>query len=253
MFIPMLPERYEEPFNDGDYIFEPKIDGHRLIYTHLKRTTRMYSRSNNDITKLYPELYHLAIDEDIVLDGEVAIVNPATGLIDFESIQERFALRDKREIVNRSIHNPVNYIVFDILFYKGRDLRGLSLMKRREILAGIDFGNRHIGKIPFIEANGCKLFEEIRERKMEGILAKSKDSLYEGYRSDHWLKIDHWQYDEFYITGYKKDQSGFILSKSDKNSGFKQVGIVSRGITPIQKMTLFTEWLVEYSLQEISG
>lgn len=32
MFLsPMLLEKREEPFDDERYIFEPKIDGHRLI------------------------------------------------------------------------------------------------------------------------------------------------------------------------------------------------------------------------------
>lgn len=240
MFIPMLPEVYDEPFNDGEYIFEPKIDGHRLIYSHLNRTTRLYSRFNQDITRLYPELYHLAVDEDIVLDGEVAAVNAATGLIDYECVEERLRLRNRREIIRRSERHPVNYIVFDILYYKGRDLRGLPLMKRREILNGIDLGNRHIGKIPFIEADGCRMFEEIRNRRMEGIVAKNKDSLYEGRHSEHWLKIDHCQEGEFYLTGYRKDQSGFLVSLPDKKQGLRQVGVVSEGIDPIQKLTLLT-------------
>lgn len=239
MFLqPMLLEGYEEPFDDNEYIFEPKIEGYRLIYSQVNQITHLYSRFHRDVTRFFPEIYHIHIDDDIVLDGVIANVDKHSGHIDSDCIKQRFSLRNHQEIQKQSIHNPCNYILFDILFYKGRDLRGLPLMKRREILRQLDLGNRNIGFIPFIENNGSKLFEEIRKRDMQGMVAKKKDSLYIGDRSDEWLKIMNWQYDDFFVTGYTSDSTKIRISAVDKARGFRETGFVSSGLTLVDKLTL---------------
>jgi DNA ligase 1 len=47
MFIPpMLLEKSNEPFNDPEFIFEPKIDGHRLIMSFNNKETRLFTRQD---------------------------------------------------------------------------------------------------------------------------------------------------------------------------------------------------------------
>jgi DNA ligase-1 len=240
MFLrPMLLQGFEEPFDDNEFIFEPKLDGFRLIFSHINKTSHLYSRFHHNVTRLFPELYHLDMDEDIVLDGVVAKINHFTGRVDYDCIKPRLQMRNFSEIQQHSIHNPVNYIVFDVL-YKGRDLRGLPLMKRREILRKLEFGNRNIGSIAFIENEGNRLFEEIKLREMDGMVAKRKNSLYIANRSDEWLKIINWQYEDFYITGYQTDKFGILVSLPDHNEGLRQVGIISSGLTVIDKLTFLT-------------
>ncbi|MGG1600355.1 ATP-dependent DNA ligase, partial [Paenibacillus naphthalenovorans] len=63
MFIsPMLLATAPEAFSHEDYVFEPKIDGHRLILSRTGGQTRLYTRHNNDCTRQYPELNDLALD-----------------------------------------------------------------------------------------------------------------------------------------------------------------------------------------------
>ncbi|KIL36234.1 ATP-dependent DNA ligase, partial [Cohnella kolymensis] len=96
MFLPpMLLEKVEKPFDDDNYIFEPKIDGHRLILSVQNGEVRLFTRHNNDVTRQYPELHAVPIDDhsDTVLDGEVACINPETGSIDFEMVMERFQMK----------------------------------------------------------------------------------------------------------------------------------------------------------------
>jgi ATP-dependent DNA ligase len=50
---------------------------------------------------------------------------------------ERFQLKKKDKIQNFSNQRPVRYVVWDILFHKGWDLRELPLMKRRSILESV--------------------------------------------------------------------------------------------------------------------
>lgn len=119
MFIsPMLLETAPAPFNDSNSIFEPKIDGHRLIFSQSKGQIRLYTRHNNVCTRQYPELL-IPFSDDLILDGEVACTDPYTGQIDFESVMQRFLLKkhDKIKLMSESI--PAAYVIFDVLMHKG--------------------------------------------------------------------------------------------------------------------------------------
>jgi DNA ligase-1 len=189
---PMLLETAAEPFDNDNYIFEPKIDGHRLILSNTNGTTRLYTRHHNDCTLQYPEILSVPFTEEMILDGEVACTDES-GAICFESVMERFSAKKATKISQLSESRPVNYLVFDILRYKGVDLRSLPLEKRKEILASAELpANPHIARLPYYENEGITLFSEIMARKMEGIVAKRKNSLYISSRSDAWLKVINW-------------------------------------------------------------
>lgn len=84
MFIsPMLLEKREKPFDDDRYICGTKIDGHRLILSMENGVMRLITRHNNEVTSRYPELHNVPIDDnsDVVLDGEVACIDPDAGTI----------------------------------------------------------------------------------------------------------------------------------------------------------------------------
>ncbi|NEN83497.1 RNA ligase family protein [Paenibacillus elgii] len=189
MFIqPMLLQMSPRPFSHVDYVFEPKIDGHRLILSRIEGgQTRLYTRHHNDCSRQYPELNDVMLD-DVILDGEVAATD-GTGAIDFEAVMERFSLRKTNRIRRAAEARPVNYVVFDILRLNGVDLTALPLYRRKEILASINIGNPCISVIPSVRKEGERLFNEIEARQMEGIVAKRAESVYVSGRSDAWLKI----------------------------------------------------------------
>jgi len=234
LFIsPMLLETAPAPFSHNDYIFEPKIDGHRLILSRIGGQTRLYPRHNNDSTRQYPELIDIAPD-DVILDGEVAATD-AQGRVDFEAIMERFSLRKTDRVRRAAESRPVNYVVFDILRYKGEDLRGYPLLKRKELLATLDFGNPHMTIIPSIMANGEQLYSRIEALNMEGIVAKRTNSIYVSSRSDAWQKIINWTYAAVYISGYRKGDFGWLAS--DRHG--RPLGIIEHGVTPRHKMAFY--------------
>jgi bifunctional non-homologous end joining protein LigD len=73
---------------------------------------------------------------------------------------------------------PTLYYVFDVLWYNGDDLTGNPILERRSVLerilkprAGIQLGS-------YVEDEGKALFDLTKEKGMEGIIAKRKDSIY---------------------------------------------------------------------------
>lgn len=235
----MLLETSKNPFTHPDYIFEPKIDGHRLLLSHENGVTRLYTRNNNDCTLQYPELYDLA-EDDILLDGEVACVDRTTSQIDFESIMERFQARKADKVLRLSATVPANYIVFDILRYRGQDLRGWPLMRRKELLTSIDLGNPRISVVPYIEREGERLFSEMVARQLEGMVAKRKESVYStGQRSPSWLKVINWSYAEVVITGWKKSEFGWLAGVTDQSGRVRRAGAIEFGVSPEQKKEFY--------------
>lgn len=98
---PMLLEQADKPFSDGRYVFEPKIDGHRLILSRSNGQTP-FIQDNNDVSAKYPEL--VMDGPDMVLDGELAVFDPNTGVPDFELTMSRFQSSKSRL--------PISYVVF---------------------------------------------------------------------------------------------------------------------------------------------
>jgi DNA ligase-1 len=239
MFIaPMLLDRKDDPFNDDQYIFEPKMDGHRLIVSHIDFQIRLYTRNNNEVTRQYPELLKVPTDHDVVLDGEVCCMNPDTGHIDFESVTERFMIKKETKIRDAVKNQSVHYIVFDILMLDGQDLRHLPLMDRKAILARVLADNDYFSKINPVEGRGEDLFRVIQEQRMEGIVAKKKSSIYVSERSANWIKVINYQYTDVLIAGYKKKQFGWIAHVETEN-GTRHAGLIELAVPPSHKQALY--------------
>lgn len=241
MFIdPMLLATAPGPFSDPRYIFEPKIDGHRLIFSQQDGVIRLYTRHNNDCTRQYPEL-QLPFENDVILDGEVACVDPATGVSDFEAVMTRFQAKRADKVKRLTAELPAYYAIFDILMYRGQDLRRLPLTERKEILASLALPSPNFGIVPHIVGAGEALFEQIKARGMEGIVGKRMVSLYEtGRRSDSWRKIINWTHADVYITGYKKGDFGWLAGIADERGKVRPVGVIEFGVGPTEKKAFYS-------------
>ncbi|CAH1194675.1 Multifunctional non-homologous end joining DNA repair protein LigD [Paenibacillus auburnensis] len=241
MYIsPMLLETAAAPFSDSRYIYEPKIDGHRLLYDQPDASSvHLYTRHNNECTRQYPEI-SVPFPHDITLDGEIACVDPQTGAVDFESVMSRFQARRSDTIRRLIAELPVTYVIFDILRYKGEDLRNRPLMERKAILAGLALPNAHFGVTPYVEGAGEALFAQMQARAMEGVVAKRKDSVYEtGRRSAQWQKIINWTYADVYLSGYKKAEFGWLTSVPDNRGKMRPAGVIEFGASPTHKKAFY--------------
>lgn len=240
MFIyPMLLETSGVAFSDPDYLFEPKFDGHRAILSHIGGCTRIYTRHANECTRQYPELLSVPFAEDIVLDGEIVHID-ANGAVDFESVMTRFQARRADSIRRLTDQLPVIFVVFDVLRYRGVDLRGLPLVQRKQILADANLpANPRIQHVPFIEGAGEALFADICAKKLEGIVCKRKDSRYVGRRSSDWLKVINWTYTDVWITGYRKEEFGWLTAVDDGNGRLRPAGMIELGVKPAHKRAFY--------------
>jgi DNA ligase-1 len=228
MFLPaMLPEVAEQPFDDGRYVFEPKIDGQRMILSMENGKVRLYTKKQADVTHQYPELHRVPVQDgsDLVLDGEAACIHPETGTADFGAIQERAMLRKPMSIMEGAVRRPVTFFAFDVLRYKGEDLRDLPLMQRKALLDEILEENERFSRVFYVEESGSSLFELIRKKQLDGMVAKKKDSRYKGGRSSDWLKMISYSYACVQIAGYRKRQFGWLLQDEGQQVGILELPV----------------------------
>ncbi len=187
---PMLATVGDGPFDDPEWLFEPKWDGVRAIAV-CGEETRLLSRNRKDVTVAYPELRRLnnqVVALDAMLDGEIVALED--GVPSFQLLQRRMHLRDESKIERMSRIAPVVYMVFDLLSMDGRDLTGFPFTRRREMLEEAIVPSSHLSLSPVTAGAGVALFQAVSEQGLEGIMAKRRTSPYRpGARTKDWLKV----------------------------------------------------------------
>jgi DNA ligase-1 len=114
----------------GEFAAEWKWDGIRIQVAAKGGTTRLFSRTGDDIGQSFPELVdHFKFDA--VLDGELLVMRNGE-VAPFSDLQQRL----NRKAVTRAMlaKYPVHVRFYDALEIGGEDLRALPFTARRERL-----------------------------------------------------------------------------------------------------------------------
>jgi bifunctional non-homologous end joining protein LigD len=183
---------------EGDeWLYEMKYDGYRILAFVEGNSVRLITRNGNDITKRFfkiaSSLIDLAKGRAMVLDGEI-VVTDDSGKTDFQALQNYLKAQKPQTLT---------YIIFDLLAIDGEDIRGHSLMDRKEKLESLmqDAPN-NLYYSRYVKGYGKESFAAACEAGMEGIVGKKPDSIYSGNRNDDWIKLKCDKRQEFVIGGY---------------------------------------------------
>lgn len=210
----MLATAQETPFSRDGWIFELKYDGYRLLAERVGREPYLRSRAGHDLTLTFPEIARAVRGlplEGVVLDGEV-VVHDAEGLPSFSKLQKRGRILNKTDALRASLELPAIFYAFDLLALEGRDLRGLPLVTRKELLKEVLPSVGPIRYADHIPVQGEAMFEQVTAMRLEGIVAKKEDAPYRGGRSPHWIKVRTVRVEDFVVVGWtepKGSRSGF--------------------------------------------
>jgi len=182
----------------GQWAFEGKWDGYRLLAEADHGELRLRSRSGRDLTDEYPQLHSLAgdlADHHAVLDGE-AVALDKSGVPSFNEMQ------------NRSRASRVEYWAFDLLYLDGRSLLRAKYQDRRKLLETLASG-ANLTVPELLPGDGAQALEQSRKHGWEGVVAKRRDSSYQpGRRSASWIKDKHWNTQEVVIGGWRPREGG---------------------------------------------
>ena len=198
---PMKAKLVEKPPTTGNWIYELKFDGIRLIAVKDHNKASLLSRNQNDLSGRFPEIVQTVRNlcpDECVLDGEVVALD--------EEGRSSFQLLQARDMDGRK--SPIYFYAFDLLQLNGKTLVSLPLEVRKNVLESLcaDAGNpiRYSGAIG---GDANQLLKEVRRRGLEGIIGKLRNSVYEpGRRSGAWIKLKCVNEQEFVIGGYTPPQ-----------------------------------------------
>ena len=206
----MNAEACEEPFSRAGWLFEIKYDGYRLLGHSGAGMATLISRNGNDLTRVFPEVAQALAKlpyGGALLDGEV-VVNGPDGMPSFQQIQKRGRLQRPGDIAAASIALPATWYAFDLLAFEGYDLRGVPLVRRKEILREVLPSTGPLRYSDHIPDQGEAMFHHVVGLGLEGVVAKKADSIYVGGRSRSWLKIRATHTADFVIHGFTDPDAG---------------------------------------------
>lgn len=191
--IEPMKARLEDPAPGRAWEYEVKWDGYRAIAFCGDRF-RLQGRRLNEIGADFPEMEGLADDtraQGCILDGELVVVDD-DGRPDFQLMQSR------RERGLRA-----RFMIFDLLWANGKDLRDRPYTERRERLEALELSGETWSVPERIDASLEEALAATRALGLEGVIAKDPSSPYvEGRRSSYWLKVKHVRRQEFVVGGW---------------------------------------------------
>ncbi|WP_147137144.1 non-homologous end-joining DNA ligase [Stackebrandtia albiflava] len=203
------------------WAYEYKWDGIRAVGRSASGRWRLASRTGREITTAFPELDGLAREvPDAVLDGELISLDDA-GRVSFGRIIERMHTGDPAQVARLVTAVPATYIVFDLLWLDGNDLRGLPYTARRELLEDLELSGP-AWQTPGYLTDGPTALDAAMDNALEGVVAKRRDSPYRpGVRSRDWIKVKPVKTVDLVVGGWRrrKRELGALLVGEQRADG----------------------------------
>ncbi len=207
------------------WLHEIKYDGYRAIVAVAGGNAKVFTRSGLDWTAKFPDIATAAaaIAGTALIDGEI---------VAFKGDKPDFATL-KDAITNGG---AMTLFAFDLLERNGEDLAALPLTTRKERLrALVGDGEEALRFSEHVVGSGERLFAQMCDEGMEGIVSKRADAPYRGGRGKSWLKAKCIARQEFVIVGWQPStkRRGFasLLLGVRRGDGFVYRGKVGTGFT----------------------
>lgn len=172
------------PPPDGDWLYEIRLDGHRMLARIDAGEVRLITGDGEDWTaRLQPLRRTLAAMRLLPgwYDGEVVVLDER-GLPDADAL---------RQALHRRTGDVVLYL-FDLPYLDNYDLRAAPLAARRALLARLLAGaaSDRVRLSEAFPAPAQSLLATVCRLGLEGLVAKRKDAPYRAGRQADWVRID---------------------------------------------------------------
>lgn len=219
------------PANPGDWEYEVKFDGYRLLARVEDGDVRLFTRNGHDWTAKLKRLAAEVRSLDLPaawLDGEIVVVGKDGGT-DFQALQNAF---------DSERTDSIQFFVFDLPYFDGHDLRQVPLVERRALLRRLFDEHNVSAQLRFsesFEAGPDEILSAACRLRLEGLIGKRLDSPYVSSRSQSWIKLKCSERQEFVIGGFtdpqgtRSDLGALLLGIHDENGRLVYAGKVGTG------------------------
>ena len=241
----MEPIIHPDPFDDSAYLIRLSGMGVRILAIIDGQKVSLLNKHLRDRTRQYFELQCLPnymTANSAILDGELVALRE--GKPSFPTIMRRDRCSKPQEIERLHKAIPIEYMVFDLLYFNGQDLRNKPLaIRQAELLESFTAGPGFnlVENFP----SGTELFGAVNSMGLEGIVAKKKDSQYiQGKKHRQWLKIKCYRSQNCLIGGYtlRGKRVNSLLLGVFREKEFLFAGKAASGLTSAQQDLLSQEF-----------
>jgi ATP-dependent DNA ligase len=200
-FPPMEAELVAELPNPDGWQYEPKWDGFRGVLENDGGELALWSRNERPLLRYFPELRSLGelLPPHSALDGEIVISKD--GRLDFDAMQMRLHPAESR-IRRLSAEIPAEFIVFDILLWKGRPIHEQPLAKRRAELEKLADGFR-ISPMSRDEDEAQEWLNRLEAAGLDGVVCKRLDQPYLPGSREGVVKVKKHKTADCVIVGFR--------------------------------------------------
>jgi ATP-dependent DNA ligase len=200
-FPPMEAELVAELPNPDGWQYEPKWDGFRGVLENDGGELALWSRNERPLLRYFPELRSLGelLPPHSALDGEIVISKD--GRLDFDAMQMRLHPAESR-IRRLSAEIPAEFIVFDILLWKGRPIHEQPLAKRRPELEKLADGFR-ISPMSRDEDEAQEWLNRLEAAGLDGVVCKRLDQPYLPGSREGVVKVKKHKTADCVIVGFR--------------------------------------------------
>jgi len=233
--LPMLAKRVGAIPKDGDWIFEPKWDGFRVLVFRDGDELLLQSRDEKPLDRYFPELrvpLLAQLPARCVLDGELVVAKD--GALDFEALQMRIHPAASR-VAKLAVELPASVVFWDLLCGGDRDLRALPFRERRrelERLLAAVAPPLHVTPVTQDRAVASDWFHRFEGAGFDGVMAKPAAGAYESNQRAMW-KVKHERECDCVVAGFRwhKKNAGsvgsLLLGLYDDDGKLHHVGVAA--------------------------
>lgn len=214
---------------------EVKYDGFRALAARSGKQVALISRNQLDFAPRYPELVaalsRLRLQE-VVLDGEIVGLD--------EEGRSRFE--------RMGLPGGHRYVIFDVLWWKGKDVRPLPLVERVALLDTLGALKPPLARAEVLEGPVEQALSHARAHALEGLIVKRPEAPYRGGRTTDWLKLKVQRRQELVVVGFTPLSNGrpgigalLLAVWSPPEAALVYAGKVGTGFDDATRQRLYTQ------------
>ncbi len=230
----MLAKRVDAIPATGDWIFEPKWDGFRVLVFRDGDEILLQSRDSKSLNRYFPEVEAFLLKQlpqRCVLDGEIVIA--FQGRLDFDALQLRVHPAASR-VKLLAQETPASVIFFDLLALGEEDLTSVPCSERRTRLEAVLARSEapiHLTPATQDRALAQDWFKRFEGAGLDGVMAKTAAGPYAPNKRTM-LKVKHERDCDCVVAGFRwhKDGEGtaigsLLLGLYDDAGTLQNVGV----------------------------
>ena len=178
----------------GTFAIDTKVDGFRQQIHKVGNKVKIYSRQEEDITDMFPDVVENVkkIDHDFIIDCEAIAYDSENQK--YHSFQITITRKRKYDILEKSKELPLHLKVFDCLYLDEKEIYNLPFIERRKIV------EEYFNINDFVKATEIKITDDVNILEemfldrlalgFEGVICKDLNQPYKaGSRGYSWIKF----------------------------------------------------------------